>query len=60
MLYAHGLSKDADLDTAMANCFEAILGALYIDGGLNVAKSFLCKIMFYLVLGELKFCDIHV
>ena len=46
MLYAHGLSKDADIDAAMANCFEAILGALYIDGGLEVAKTFLCKVQF--------------
>ena len=47
MLYAHGLSKDADIDTAMANCFEAILGALYIDGGLDQAKKFLTSTMFW-------------
>lgn len=38
MLYAHGsdLCHDLELRHAMANCFEALMGALFIDGGIEV------------------------
>lgn len=39
MLYAHGsdLCHDSELKHAMANCFEALMGALFLDGGIGVA-----------------------
>ena len=39
MLYAHGsdLCHDLELRHAMANCFEALMGALFLDGGIKVA-----------------------
>lgn len=38
MLYAHGsdLCHDSELRHAMANCFEALMGALFLDGGIEV------------------------
>ncbi|XP_043276130.1 ribonuclease 3 [Venturia canescens] len=38
MLYAHGsdLCHDLELRHAMANCFEALMGSLFLDGGINV------------------------
>ena len=38
MLYAHGsdLCHDLELKHAMANCFEALMGALFLDGGIKV------------------------
>ena len=38
MLYAHGsdLCHDLELRHAMANCFEALMGALFLDGGIEV------------------------
>lgn len=37
MLYAHGsdLCHDSELRHAMANSFEALLGALFLDAGLE-------------------------
>ncbi|CAG9823289.1 unnamed protein product [Phaedon cochleariae] len=41
MLYAHGsdLCHDLELRHAMANCFEALMGALFLDGGIEVADQ---------------------
>lgn len=38
MLYAHGsdLCHELELRHAMANCFEALMGALFLDGGIQV------------------------
>ena len=50
MLYAHGsdLCHDLELRHAMANCFEALMGALFLDGGIEVcAKYFKRKILSY-------------
>ncbi|ODN01408.1 Ribonuclease 3 [Orchesella cincta] len=39
MLYAHGsdLCHDSELRHAMANCFEALMGALFLDGTIDAA-----------------------
>ncbi|XP_022191587.2 ribonuclease 3 [Nilaparvata lugens] len=41
MLYAHGsdLCHELELRHAMANCFEALMGALFLDGGIEVADK---------------------
>ncbi|XP_018429616.1 PREDICTED: ribonuclease 3 [Nanorana parkeri] len=41
MLYAHGpdLCRESDLRHAMANCFEALMGAVYYEGGLEESKQ---------------------
>lgn len=41
MLYAHGsdLCHELELRHAMANCFEALMGALLLDGGIEVADK---------------------
>ncbi|XP_041981511.1 ribonuclease 3 [Aricia agestis] len=38
MLYAHGadLCREVVMRHAMANCFEALMGALFLDGGLEI------------------------
>ncbi|XP_063237170.1 ribonuclease 3-like, partial [Bacillus rossius redtenbacheri] len=50
MLYAHGsdLCHDLELRHAMANCFEALMGALFLDGGIKVPDK---------VFGNTKFQD---
>ena len=46
MLYAHGsdLCHDAELKHAMANCFEALMGAIFLDGGIDVADRIFAKV----------------
>lgn len=41
MLYAHGsdLCHELEMRHAMANCFEALMGALLLDGGIHVADK---------------------
>jgi ribonuclease III len=41
MLYAHGsdLCHELELRHAMANCFEALMGALFLDGDIKVADK---------------------
>ena len=48
MLYAHGsdLCHDLELRHAMANCFEAFMGALFLDGGINVADHVFSSTLF--------------
>lgn len=48
MLYAHGsdLCHDLELRHAMANCFEALMAALFLDGGLEVADKVLGNVLF--------------
>ncbi|XP_053570591.1 ribonuclease 3 [Bombina bombina] len=48
MLYAHGpdLCREAHLRHAMANCFEALMGAIYLEGGLDEAKSLFGRLLF--------------
>ena len=48
MLYAHGsdLCHDSELRHAMANCFEALMGAIFLDGGINVSDKVFGEAMF--------------
>ena len=48
MLYAHGsdLCHDIELKHAMANCFEALMAALFLDAGLEVADKVLGNVLF--------------
>lgn len=48
MLYAHGsdLCHDLELRHAMANCFEALMGSLFLDGGIELADKVFAETMF--------------
>ncbi|KAK0171886.1 hypothetical protein PV328_005279 [Microctonus aethiopoides] len=48
MLYAHGsdLCHDLELRHAMANCFEALMGSLFLDGGISVADRVFGETLF--------------
>lgn len=48
MLYAHGsdLCHQLELRHAMANCFEALMGSLLLDGGIDVADKVFSKALF--------------
>lgn len=49
MLYAHGsdLCRDVVMRHAMANCFEALMGALFLDGGIEVADRVFALALWY-------------
>ena len=49
MLYAHGsdLCHDLELKHAMANCFEALMGALFLDGGIEVTFNLFFFLTFF-------------
>ncbi|XP_041368618.1 ribonuclease 3-like isoform X2 [Gigantopelta aegis] len=48
MLYAHGpdLCHESDLKHAMANCFEALIGALFMDGGVELTDRIFTHCLF--------------
>ncbi|KAK9527473.1 hypothetical protein VZT92_014033 [Zoarces viviparus] len=48
MLYAHGpdLCRESDLRHAMANCFEALIGAVYLEGGLAESRQLFGRLLF--------------
>ncbi|VDO97599.1 unnamed protein product [Soboliphyme baturini] len=48
MLYAHGpdLCHESDMKHAMANAFEAVMGALFLDGGIDVVDRIYGETLF--------------
>ncbi|XP_037086681.1 ribonuclease 3-like [Pollicipes pollicipes] len=48
LLYAHGsdLCHDLELRHAMANCFEALMGALFLDAGIEVADKVFSRTLY--------------
>nr|XP_040577073.1 ribonuclease 3-like [Lepeophtheirus salmonis] len=48
MLYAHGadLCHDSELRHAMSNCFEAVMGSIFLDGGIDVADRVFADALF--------------
>lgn len=56
MLYAHGsdLCHDFELRHAMANCFEALMGAIFLDTGIEVQNRYLLNLHIVLVIKGIK------
>ncbi|XP_028394785.1 ribonuclease 3-like isoform X2 [Dendronephthya gigantea] len=48
MQFSHGpdLCHQEDMEHAMANCLEAILGAIYLDSDVNTVQKVFCKLAF--------------
>ncbi|XP_066595146.1 ribonuclease 3 [Prorops nasuta] len=48
MLYAHGsdLCHDLELRHAMANCFEALMGSLFLDGAIEISDRVFGETLF--------------
>ncbi|XP_038063616.1 ribonuclease 3-like isoform X3 [Patiria miniata] len=48
LLYAHGpdLCRSSDLKHALANCLEALMGALYLEGDITVVRRIFCNLLF--------------
>lgn len=40
----HGQEKNLN-DTIIADCFESVLGAIYLDQGFEVAKKYVCEVV---------------
>lgn len=61
MLYAHGsdLCHDLELRHAMANCFEAFMGALFLDGGIEIADQILSRTLFEFNAGDQQSNDLY-
>ncbi|CAF1307302.1 unnamed protein product, partial [Didymodactylos carnosus] len=49
IIYNHGpdLCSHSALNHALANSFEALMGAIYLDGGLYIVDKILSKILFF-------------
>lgn len=52
----HGQEKDLN-DTIIADCFESVLGAIYLDQGFEVAKKYVLDIVVPFILSNHQFFD---
>ena len=44
IILGHGQSKNLN-DTIIADCFESVLGAIYLDQGFEIAKEYIFKVV---------------
>ena len=44
IILGHGQSKNLN-DTIIADCFESVLGAIYLDQGFDIAKEYVFKVV---------------
>ena len=52
----HGQEKDIN-DTIIADCFESVLGAIYLDQGFSVAKSYVEAVVIPYIKSKQMFFD---
>lgn len=54
ILVGHGQEKDIN-DTIIADCFESVLGAIYLQFGIDVCKEYIYKVVIPYIENEHKF-----
>ena len=52
----HGQEGNVN-ETIIADCFESVIGAIFLDQGFDVARSFILKVMVPFIISETVFYD---
>ncbi|MBO4245916.1 MAG: ribonuclease III [Bacilli bacterium] len=52
----HGQEGNVN-ETIIADCFESVIGAIFLDQGFDVARSFILKVMVPFIISETIFYD---